>query len=516
MPQHISRILSTTNTGALKRSATTDYMPTQTMRRGPKGQVDPSPIALRRSGSRSNQFERFCRKYLTVPKGHGQGNPFELRSWQRDLIASVVDADPQPRIAGWMCPRGQGKSTLLAALGLWELFCGGEGATVVVVAVDQRQAGLIFGIARRMVELSPELQKRCQIWKERLVIPSRNATFECLPAEPKRLEGLDYSLALLDEAGEVDRATYEVLALAQGKRPRSSLIAIGTPGPDPDSSVLVTLRNLHAELGPEYIAWSEFSANEFQHHSADCRHCWELANPALGDFLAEDAMVTLLKTMSENTFRRVRLCQVVTDTTGQFLPPGTWDGLSTGKPIPKGSKVVIGLDGSLSNDSTALVIGTVSATPHFDLLGLWERPQDDDDWRVSIAEVEDVIRRARKEYRVVELVADPWGWSRTLQTLEAEGFTVASFPWNASRLTAATTDLYVGCTNGTMSHSGNPDLARHVGNAVVKRDSRGLRITKSCNHGPKIDAAAALLMAHSRATWHGTRQPRNRYASFKH
>jgi hypothetical protein len=26
----------------------------------------------------------------------------------------------------------------------------------------------------------------------------------------------------------------------------------------------------------------------------DCRHCWELANPALGDFLARDRLVACL------------------------------------------------------------------------------------------------------------------------------------------------------------------------------------------------------------------------------
>jgi hypothetical protein len=45
-----------------------------------------------------------------------------------------------------------------------------------------------------MVELDGELTSRCQIFKERLVIPARDAQFHCLPAEPKRLEGLDYTL----------------------------------------------------------------------------------------------------------------------------------------------------------------------------------------------------------------------------------------------------------------------------------------------------------------------------------
>lgn len=450
-----------------------------------------------------------------VPKGHGQGKPLELRSWQRDLVASVLDRPQRPRIAGWMLPRGNGKSSLLAALGIWELFCGGEGASVVIVAVDARQAGIIFNIGRRMVELSQELEKRCQIGKEKLYIPARDATFECLPAEPKRLEGLDYSLCLLDEAGVVDRSTYEVLSLAQGKREISSLIAIGTPGPDPTDSVLTDLRNMNHELGDEFVTWREFSADKFQHHDATCRHCWTLANPALGDFLAEDAMVTLVKSTRENTFRRARLCQLVNDTTGMFLPAGVWDGLDTGRKIPKGTEIIVALDGSHSDDSTALVIGTVSATPHFDLLAVWEKkPTDPDDWRVPIVELENAIRQACRDYKVLEVVADPWGFSRTLQVLEAEGITVAEFPWTPSRLTAATTDVYTSAIAGEFSHSGDDTLTRHIGNAVAVHDGRGVRITKAHRRARKIDAAAALVMCHSRATWRATHRPKRRTASF--
>ena len=103
-----------------------------------------------------------------------------------------------------------------------------------VVAVDERQAGIVFGIARRMVELDDELASRCQVFKERLVIPDRDAQMHCLPAEPKRLEGLDYSLAILDEAGVASRDSYEVLTLAQGRlddmRPNRSPSAVFASG----------------------------------------------------------------------------------------------------------------------------------------------------------------------------------------------------------------------------------------------------------------------------------------------
>ncbi|KLO30914.1 hypothetical protein ABW16_04205 [Mycolicibacter heraklionensis] len=112
-----------------------------------------------------------------MPKGTGAGGPLKLRNWQRDLAASVLDADPQPRVAGWCLPRGQGKSTLVTALGLNELMTGGEGATVIVAAVDERQAGIVFGLAARMVELNADLATRVQVFKDRLVVPARGAPF---------------------------------------------------------------------------------------------------------------------------------------------------------------------------------------------------------------------------------------------------------------------------------------------------------------------------------------------------
>lgn len=490
------------------------------MKAGPKAAVDPSVLPFRPRATGSARFGRFCEKFIKVPKGTGARTPLRLRPWQVDLVGSVLDAEPQPRTAGWMLPRGQGKSSLVAALGLYNLFEGGEGAVVCVVAVDERQAGIVFGIARRMVELDDELASRCQVFKERLVIPGRDAQFHCLPAEPKRLEGLDYTLAILDEAGVANRDSYEVLTLAQGKRERSTLVAIGTPGPDPNNQILADLRNYAAEHPDDTsMVWREFSANGFEDHPVDCEHCWKLANPALDDFLHRDALHALLPPKTrEATFRRARLCQFAADTDGRFLDAEVWAGLSTGQPVPDGAEVILALDGSFSDDTTALLVGTVSTEPHFDTVAVWERPsRDDNDYRVPIAKVEDRIRESCRRWRVVEIVADPFRWTRTLQALEAERLPVVEFPHSPSRLTAATTDLYSAAVNGRMSHSGDPKLAAHVGAAVIIEDARGMRLAKASRsrHAAKIDLAACLVMAHSRATWRATRKTRKRAVSFK-
>jgi hypothetical protein len=109
------------------------------------------------------------------------------------------------------------------------------------------------------------------------------------------LEGLDFTLAIVDEAGRVDQEVYEGVALATGKQKASVVLAIGTPGPELEQTVLGRLRT-HAIDYPDdqLLVWREHSATGFEDHPVDCRHCWELANPALGDFLAVDGLEAVL------------------------------------------------------------------------------------------------------------------------------------------------------------------------------------------------------------------------------
>lgn len=488
------------------------------MRAGPKAAVDETPLPFRpRSAVESERFLAFADKFLRVPKGTGAKGKLNLRDWQVDVARDVLDSGA--RTVGIMFPRGQGKTTLNASIALYRFFTGGEGANVVVFAVDERQAGLAFSVARRQVELSDELSARCQIFKDKLYLPATDSTFTVMPASPAAAEGLDYILAIVDEAGVVNRDLFEVVQLAQGKREKSVLVAIGTPGPNLDDQVLLSLRDYHRDHPEDKtLLFREFSAAGFEHHPVDCTHCWELANPALDDFLHRDALVALLPPKTrESTFRRARLCQLATDTEGSFLPEGVWAGLSTGEPIPSGSEVVLSLDGSHTSDTTALLLATVSTRPHFDVLAVWERPAGDDTWQVPVLDVEETIRRACLEYEVVEIIADPFRWTRTLQVLEQERLPVMQFPHTPPRLTAATTDLYTACTNSECTHSGDERLAAHVAAAVVSEDERGIRLTKRSRQrtARKIDLAACLVMAHSRATWRATHKRRRRVVGFK-
>lgn len=480
--------------------------------------VDDSPLPWRPRGCQSERFRQFCKRFLRVPKGYGAGQPVILRDWQIGLVGSVLDAEPRPRLAGWMIGRGNGKSSLLAMWAVFELFTYGQGASVVVCARSQEQARIIFNIARTFVEQSPELKARVQIARERMYIPATFSSFDCLVSEPQSLEGLDFSLCLVDEIGVTPKETVDVLMLAQGKRPTSTLVGIGTPPADPEGGVLHSWRQLHRDLGDEFIVWREFSADEFQHHDMLCEHCIRRANPAYGDFLAMDAFVTAAKTASsEAAYRRARLCQLIASNEHPFLTAEQFDPLGTGEGIPDGAEVVLAVDASIKDDSTAIVMGTVAGRPHFDVRGLWEKPADDESWRVPILDVEQAIRDAARRWNVREVAYDPFAFTRSAQQLESEGLPMVEFRQSPARQTAATNDLHSGAVNNRFTHSGDDDLRRHVLNATVLESDKGIRLSKTSRsrHAPKIDLCTALMMAHSRATWLAAQQkPRKRTVSF--
>ena len=193
---------------------------------------------------------------------------------------------------------------------------------------------------------------------------------------------------------------------------------------------------------------------------------------------------------------------------GQWLPQRAWDECLNPRSIPDGARVVIGLDGSFNGDSTALAVVEIAEFPHLAVAGLWERISTEEDWRVPILDVEDTIRAACLRWQVVEITADPARWARSLEVLELEGLPVAQFPQSPARMTPATQRFTDMVNERQMTHDGSPALSRHVSNAVLRQDSRGMRIYKEAQKSAKkIDLAVASIMAMERAVWHLTAQP---------
>ena len=96
---------------------------------------------------------------------------------------------------------------------------------------------------------------------------------------------------------------------------------------------------------------------------------------------------------------------------------------------------------------------------------------------------------------------DPSLWREQAARWAERGWPVVEFPNTLARMVPAVREFYAGATGGTLTHDGDPRLARHIGNATVKEDSRGARIVKQAK-GQKIDLAVCAVMAYDRARVH--------------
>lgn len=482
------------------------------MRAGPKRAVTAAPLDL--SGLPAGGSARvvaFVETFLRVPKGTGALEPVRLRPWQRDLIAGMFD-DPRPRQGLLSIPRGNGKSSLAAFLCAYALFADGvEGAQVLCVASDERQAGIVFHAVRRMVELNPLLEEQVQIFRDRIYVPRTDSELRPLPAEPGALQGYDPTLVVVDELHVVTEQVWDAMALASGKRDSSLVLGISTPGVSPDS-VMWRLVQHGREGADDSFFFAEFAAPEGC--AVDDEGAWSVANPALDDFLARDALRATLRTTREAPFRRYRLGQWAGQV-GGWIDWSAWAGRTALVDVAPRTRIVLGFDGSASGDSTAL-LGCTITDPHLFVLGVWANPGSLT-WRVPRGEVSAAVERAFERYEVVELAADPWGWRSEIEGWSARwpGRVVEYNTAAAQRMGPATDRLFQLVAEGGITHDGDERLSAHIAHAVAKPTPHGDVVVKDKRMSTrKIDAAIAAIIAADRAAFHAANRRPNRTVSF--
>lgn len=477
------------------------------MKAGPKSAVNLDPLP-----DRIEDPAAWIERYCVTPRGHGALAPLRLAPFQREILGGIYA--PGRRQAVVTCGRGNGKSTLLAAVALFEAFAGQWSAEVCIVAPTERQARHLLDQARRMVDLNPELSERCQTFQKMLRVPGRDAEVLALPSTAERLQGLDPTLAVIDELADVLPATYEALDLALGKRPESRMVAISTPGGDREGPLWRLVE--HGRAHPEdprlwFREWSAPTGCDLDDEAA-----WRAANPAIeAGFLDAEAIRANLVTSREESFRTYRLAQWTAES-GRWLRWGQWAACEAVPPraLAPGEPVVLAFDGSASGDSTALVAATLDPAPFVAVVGCWENPGDPR-WRVPRADVLATVAEIFDRYDVVEMAADPWGWRTELEALAAAyPGRVAQWPTNVvSRIAPATDRTYSLIAEGHLRHDGDARLAAHVAHVVAKRTAAGDVPTKEAKTSArKIDLAVAMILGVDRAAWHREHAPRSRRA----
>lgn len=206
--------------------------------------------------------------------------------------------------------------------------------------------------------------------------------------------------------------------------------------------------------------------------------------------------------------RRFYLNQL-TATEDSWIAPHEWAACS--KPteiLADGDVVTLGFDGSVRDDSTALVAARVH-DGHIQLLGCWERPERPGlvDWEVDRTAVDAAVRAAFETYQVVGMFADPalWEsytdlWSAAYRDqLQVKASQSRPLEFRMNRPTAVVTMLerfYTAVMAKALSHDGSSVLTRHIGNSKRRLGRSGVTIAKEHPSSPRrIDAAYAAALA---------------------
>ena len=445
------------------------------------------------------------------------GQLLDLRGWQKELLNHALarrsDGRFKHRVALIGMARKNGKSALAASAGLSALTLGGNGSEIYSCAADRDQARIVFGTARRMVELDEELSSMFTLYKDVIEYKDKGSVYRVLSAEAYTKEGLNPSpIVIFDEVhAQPNRELWDVMSLAGGARADSLLLGITTAGVKTQSNGQDSLCYSLYQYGQKlvkgelvdpsfFFAWWEPNNPEGDHRN---KQLWIESNPGFGDIVdAEDFESAVLRT-PEAEFRTKRTNTFVSTATA-WLPTGSWEQLVDKERMPEpGEDVILAFDGAFSNDSTALVAWLLGGEkPHLMVVGLWERPDDaEQGWHVPVAEVEQTIIDTARDGRfsVKEIVFDPARWQRTFMILDEEGLPVVQYPNSAERMVPATQKFYEAVVNQSFTHDGDERLARHISNCVTKQSSRGVMVAKASSKR-KVDAAVASIFGYDRAT----------------
>lgn len=466
------------------------------------------PIAT--GPTQARRVVRFVETFLTLG-GSYLGQPFLLGDWQKDVLHDLYRTDEygRRRHRTYLCglPRKNGKSQLGAAVALYHLIAdtADPAPQVISAAGDRRQARLVFEEAARMVRMSPDLSEVCTVYRNQIVCHETGGKYEAVSADAGLQQGLNPSCVIFDEYHVHKNADlYEALSLGSATRNQPLTLVITTAGYDLSSPLgLLYQHGVRVRKGetidPSFgMTW--YGPPEGEEFDPSDPAIWAACNPAFHEFQNEDEFRSAFSVTHESAFIRYRL-NGWTSAESAWLPHGVWEGLARPeRQLLPGEDVVLGFDGAWKGDSTALVACSLEDF-HLQVVGHWEAPLGDPHWRTPVADVKDAVRAACRTFRVREVAADPYRFEQTLVELSEEGLPIVEYPTNAvARMVPATTLFYEAAMEANLSHDGNPALARHIGNAVLKEDARGGRITKaykaSTHH---IDLAVAAVIAHHRA-----------------
>jgi phage terminase large subunit-like protein len=470
--------------------------------------------------------------------GENTGAAFILHPWQRFVIGQLVgwkwaaDGRRRFRLALLQVARGNGKTTLMAGLALWDMM-GGEGRRVHVIANNEDQAAICLDTARTMAMRLEDPTTLVRF--ARIVRPSADCEMTALPALERSLDGLNPSLWIADEAAEFKGRFLTKLLTTGAKRKESLGVVISTPGSNPENLYAELVKQAEAVLSGEAPDDSVFAAL-FGIDPSDAigdEGCWPKGNPGLEhgqpDILSlRRAWGTMKRSpMGRSEFTRYH-CSRIDENTGGWLDMSLWPG---GKTIEwrdlYGRPAWIGLDLSKTLDMSALVVcvpmedGRVALQGHY-----WWPSQDvaqrELDYRMPVRvwaaerkltltpgreiDYESIRQRLLELRDLFEIRAvgyDAWGSKYLAEQLTQDGVPLMTYRMGISTFGPGCQlwqNLWAG---GQLVVGDDPVMRRSCAEAHAQTDRNGnVRPVKSREHCILDPLVAGIIAVH---VWGGKR-----------
>lgn len=481
--------------------------------------------------------------FLKHSKGEWAGQPFDLLSWQQFLLWTLfgwkrADGLRRFRTAYIETPRKNGKTSILAGLGLYLLTADGEpGAEVYSAATKREQAKLSWGEAVRMVKASPALSRMVQHWRsgDTLTVEATASKFQPLGADADTMDGLNVHGALIDELhAHRTRAVVDVLETATGARRQPLQVEITTAGFDRASVCWE-----HHEYSRQVLegtveddTWFAYIAAADEGDDWTAPATWERANPSYGITVKPDDLTRKCERArqlpaAQNAFQRLHL-NIWTQQSERWIDAELWDANAGTVDLDalRGRPGYGGLDLSAVSDLTAwvMVFPRPDEADHLDVVArfwcpksrlldtanqyrdqylAWER-----DGYLTATEGDavdyqrvkrDIIEDAQR-YALVDLNVDRLFQGYQLsQELIDEGLDVFGMGQGFLSMAIPMKEFERRLLERKIHHGGNPVLRWMAGNVAVKQDAAGNLKPDKAASAAKIDGIVALIMALDRA-----------------
>lgn len=494
---------------------------------------------------RARKAERVLRaiQMFREIRGPRAGKRFRFSPWQKFIVASVfgwVDKARGFRRFRYVfvaVPRGNGKSSLAATLGLYGVALDGEGgAEVYAAAVTRDQARIVFSAAQHMARRDPVFRTKYGIELNAYAITqvSSASLFRPLSRDAQALDGLNVHMAILDElAAHKTREVHDVLVTATGKRSQALIFCITTAGANQTGvgfeqwkytqRVLAGHATDDAFFG---IIYTVDDTDDWQDPAV-----WAKANPNWGSSVNPEVITNLANrarsiASQQNAFKQKHL-NMWTNAAVAWMNMVQWHALADPALTEEqfnNEDCVLGLDLAAKIDLAARVKvfrRLLDGVAHYYVFAHFYLPEaaitdgrnasyatyEADGWITStVGEVTDFnvieadILNDAAHHRLLDVAYDPWQALQLASNLAAKEIPVIEYRPTTQNFSPAMKEIDALVRQGRLHHNGNPVLAWNVSCVEVMEDFKGNIYPRKDRNDPnqKIDGLVALLMAMGR------------------